>query len=75
MRTMTAGNAGYLSGRNAVARCPFDLGRQLRRFQRYVETSAWDEQLIRFAARYDRALVYVVAGLALAAAFSLSQSL
>jgi hypothetical protein len=52
--------------------CPFDLGRQLRRFQRCIETSDWDKWLIRQAGRCDRALFYAV--ILMAVAFFLSWS-
>jgi len=72
MRTMTVRNIGCASVRDATDGCPFDLGGQLRRFQRRIETSDWDQWLIRHAARFDRALLGAV--ILLAVAFFLSWS-
>lgn len=66
MRTMTMRNVGYAGERDAMAGCPLNLGKQLQRFQRFIETSDWDEQFIRWAARFDRATLCVVFALALA---------
>jgi len=72
MRTMTVRDVGCLSTRDAVAGCPFDFGKQLRRFQDYIETSDWDERLIRCVARFDKAFFTSV--IFLAVAFFLSWS-
>jgi len=72
MRTMTVREAEYLSGKDAIAGDTFDFGRQIQRFQSYIETSDWDERLIRYVARFDRACLSVV--ILLAVAFFLSWS-
>jgi hypothetical protein len=72
MRTMTMRNVGYAGERDAMASCPLNLGKQLQRFQRRIETSDWDQWLIRHAARFDRALLGAV--ILLAVAFFLSWS-
>ena len=74
MRAITVRTVESLSAKDAITGYTFDFEKQLHRFQRYIETSDWDEQLIRYAARFDRAFLYVVLILALAIFLSLSWS-
>ncbi|OPY89117.1 MAG: hypothetical protein A4E72_01205 [Syntrophus sp. PtaU1.Bin208] len=74
MRTMTMRNVGCMGARDAMGGCPFDLGRRLRRFQRCIETSHWDQWLIRQVARFDRMLSGAVILLAVAFFLSLSRT-
>jgi len=75
MRTMTVREAEYLSAKEAIADYPFDFGKQIERFQRYIETSDWDERFIRYVARSERVFISVVILLALAIFLSYSLSL
>lgn len=70
MRTMTVRDIEYLSAKNEIAAGPFDLGKQIQRFQRTIENTDWDERLVRCVTRFDRVFLFVV--ILLAAAFFLS---
>ena len=70
MRTMTVKDAEYLSAREPIAVYPFNFGKQIQRFQRYIETSDWDRRLSGYSARFDR--LFLSAVILLAIAFFLS---
>ncbi|OPY05471.1 MAG: hypothetical protein A4E66_02432 [Syntrophus sp. PtaB.Bin001] len=65
MRAMTVRDVECLSARETITICPFDLGRQIQRFQRYIETSDWDERLVRYLARFDKTFLHTVVFLGL----------
>lgn len=74
MRTMTIREAEYLSAGEAAAGNPLDLGKQRQRFQRWIETSDWDERLIRTVTSLEKDFFYVVILLTLAISLSFSLS-
>jgi hypothetical protein len=47
MKTMTYTNSRHINKRELVFVRPRKPASLLRRFQRYIETSDWDEQIIR----------------------------
>ena len=47
MKTMTCTDTRYMTRREIVFTRPLKPATLLRRFQRYIETSDWDEQIIR----------------------------
>lgn len=65
MRAMTVRAVECLSAREAITACPFDPGRQIQRFQRYIETSDWDERLVRYLTRFDKTFLHTVVFLGL----------
>jgi hypothetical protein len=65
MRAMTVRDVECLSAREAITGCPFDFGRQIQRFQRYIETSDWDERLVRYVTRFDKTFLHTVVFLGL----------
>ncbi len=65
MRAMTVRDVECLSAREAITVCPFDLGRQIQRFQRYIETSDWDERLVRYLTSFDKTFLHTVVFLGL----------
>ena len=72
MQTMTVRGVECLSAKDGIVGDILDFGKRIQCFQRYIETSDWDERLIRYAARFDRACFFVV--ILLAVAFFLSWS-
>lgn len=70
MRTMAVRDLEYLSAKNEIAVEPFDLGKQIQRFQRTIETSDWDERLVRCVDRFEG--VFLSVAILLAVAFFLS---
>lgn len=72
MQTMTVRGVECLSARDAIVSDTFDLRKRIQCFQRYIETSDWDERLTHYTVCFDRSFFFVV--ILLAVAFFLSWS-
>jgi hypothetical protein len=67
MKTLTYTDSRYMARREIVFTRPLKTATLLRRFQRYIETSDWDEQIIRKEPLFNKIclLAVVLSGLAI----------
>jgi hypothetical protein len=67
MKTLTYTDSRYMTRREIVFTRPLKLATLLRSFKRYIETSDWDEQIIRKEPLFNKIclLAVVLSGLAI----------
>jgi hypothetical protein len=67
MKTLTYTDAGHIIDRNSDFIQPVKSAAMLRRFQRYIETSDWDEQIIRKEKLFNKVCMIgvILSGLAI----------
>ena len=67
MKTLTYTDSRYIPRREIVFTRPLKKAGLLRRFQRYIETSDWDEQIIRQKSLFNNIclVAIILSGLAM----------
>jgi hypothetical protein len=67
MKTLTYADSRHMTRKELVFVRPLKPATLLRRFQRYIETSDWDEQIIRKEPLFNKicAVAVILSGLAI----------